>query len=76
VKKLPRFSDGDVLDDVSKLLEEQDANALGLNVIWIDDFAEVPKILDEITVENHAYHHHSPDPHQTKPLSARALAGG
>jgi len=54
VKKLPRFSDGDVLDDVSKLLEEQDANALGLNVIWIDDFAEVPKILDEITVENHA----------------------
>ena len=54
VKKLPRFSDGDVLDDVSKLLEEQDANALGLNVIWIDDFTEVPKILDEIAEENHA----------------------
>lgn len=54
VKKLPRFSDGDVLDDVSKLLEEQDANALGLNVIWIDDFSEVSKILDEITDENHA----------------------
>jgi len=54
VKKLPRFSDGDVLDDVSKLLEEQDANTLGLNVIWIDDFSEVPNILDEITDENHA----------------------
>lgn len=54
VKKLPRFSDGDVLDDVSKLLEEQDANALGLNVIWIDDFGEVPTILGEIAAENDA----------------------
>ena len=54
VKKLPRFSDGDVLDEVSKLLEEQDANALGLNVIWIVDFSEVPRILDEIAEESHA----------------------
>jgi hypothetical protein len=54
VKKLPRFSDGDTLDDVSKLLEEQDANALGLNVIWIDDFAELPTILGEIAAENDA----------------------
>lgn len=54
VKKLPRFSDGDVLDEVSKLLEEQDANALGLNAIWVDDFTEVPTILGEIAAENDA----------------------
>jgi hypothetical protein len=42
------LSDGDVLDRVSKLLEEQDANALGLNVIWIDEFSEIPGLLDDI----------------------------
>ena len=52
MKRLPRFSDGDVLDEVSKLLEEQDANALGLNVLWIKDFAEVPVILNEIVSAN------------------------
>lgn len=48
VKKTPTMSDGDVLDRVSKLLEEQDANALGLNVIWIDEFSEIPGLLDEV----------------------------
>ena len=48
VKRLPKFSDGDVLDELSKLLEEQDANALGLNVVWIDEFAELPQFLVEI----------------------------
>ena len=48
-KRLPKFSDGpDVLDEVSRLLEEQDANALGLNVIWMDDYNELPAILEEI----------------------------
>ena len=54
VKRLPRFSEGDVLDEVSKLLEEQDANALGLNVIWVEEFEELPVILDEIAAENDA----------------------
>lgn len=54
VKRLPRSSDGDVLDEVSKLLEEQDANALGLNVIWIEEFAELPSILEEIAEGNGA----------------------
>ncbi len=49
LKKIPRLSKGDGLDTVSKLLEEQDANALGLNVIWVDDFPEIPAILDEIS---------------------------
>jgi hypothetical protein len=48
VKKTPRLSSGDILDRVAELLEEQDANALGLNVLWIEDFAEISRILDEI----------------------------
>jgi hypothetical protein len=48
VKRIPRLSDGDVLDRLSKLLEEQDANALGLNVIWINEFHELPGLLDTI----------------------------
>jgi hypothetical protein len=48
VKRLPKFSNGDMLDEVSKLLEEQDANALGLNVIWIDDYNEIPTLLRDI----------------------------
>lgn len=48
VKRLPKFSEGDVLDEVSKLLEEQDANALGLNVVWVDEFGELPRFLQEI----------------------------
>jgi hypothetical protein len=48
-RRLPKSSDGaDVLDEVSRLLEEQDANALGLNVIWMDDYDELPAILNEI----------------------------
>ncbi|NOK07693.1 TIR domain-containing protein [Corallococcus exercitus] len=48
IKRTPRLSNGDVLDRVSKLLEEQDANALGLNVVWIDEFRDIPTVLDEI----------------------------
>ena len=48
IQRLPQFSGGDILDEVSKLLNEQDANALGLNVIWIDDFSELPEVLREI----------------------------
>jgi hypothetical protein len=48
VKRIPRFSDGDVLDEVSKLLEEQDANTLGLNVVWFDEYPEVPGFLSGI----------------------------
>jgi hypothetical protein len=54
VKRLPRASEKDVLDEVSKLLEEQDANALGLNVVWIDEFAELPSVLDDIASEKGA----------------------
>ncbi len=48
VRKAPQGSDDTVIDQVTKLLEEQDANALGLNVIWIDEFADLPKMLEKI----------------------------
>ena len=38
------------MDDLALLLEEQDANDLGLNIIWIKDFAEVSGILDKIAL--------------------------
>jgi hypothetical protein len=37
-----------VLDKVSRLLEEQDANALGLNVVWIENYTAVPGFLLEV----------------------------
>jgi hypothetical protein len=50
IKKIPQSISGiDSIDLVSKLLEEQDANALGLNVIWIKDFDAVPTIIKRIS---------------------------
>lgn len=51
VKKAPKGSDDKVIDQLTKLLEEQDANALGLNVIWIDEYADLPKMLEKIATE-------------------------
>lgn len=51
LKKRPGFGNADdVLDDLARLLEEQDANALGINVIWVDDFDEIPQVLQSIRV--------------------------
>lgn len=33
---------------MAEVLEEQDANNLGLNVVWVDDFAEMPRLLTSI----------------------------
>lgn len=35
-------------DEIATMLFEQDANSLGLNVIWCSDFSEIPDILMEI----------------------------
>jgi hypothetical protein len=48
IKKSIRSSGSAFLDDVSQLLEEQDANALGLDVLWIDDFTDLPNVLNEM----------------------------
>ncbi|WJV65450.1 TIR domain-containing protein [Pectobacteriaceae bacterium CE70] len=46
LKKVPRFgSADDELDDLARLLEEQDANALGINVIWVDSYDQIPTII-------------------------------
>lgn len=38
----------DRTDEISTMLFEQDANSLGLNVIWCSDFSEIPSILSSI----------------------------
>ncbi|HEY9274436.1 TIR domain-containing protein [Achromobacter sp.] len=49
VKRIPRFtSDDDVLDGLALLLEEQDANALGINVIWVESYARIPELIRSI----------------------------
>lgn len=50
IKKEPNFShNNDALDQLALLLEEQDANALGLNVIWVDDFSNIAQLLQKIS---------------------------
>jgi len=48
IKKLASPSGGSVSSDLVRLLEEQDANALGLNVIWVSEFSDIPIVLREI----------------------------
>jgi hypothetical protein len=48
VKRRPFQSHGDRVDKAIEILEEQDAAALGLNVIWLDEYAELPELLQAI----------------------------
>ncbi len=52
VKRLPNPADADVLDKVARLLEERDANALGLNVLWVEEFSEIPVVLRDLATSN------------------------
>ena len=49
IKKTPEIdgSNGKV-DELLIFLEEQDANELGLNVIWVESFNEIPNILRQM----------------------------
>lgn len=38
----------DRVDDLAEFLEEQDANELGLNVIWVNEFEEIAPIVKSI----------------------------
>jgi len=50
IKKVPKTNNGiDAIDKVTKLLEEQDANALGLNVILISEYDQIPSILAKVS---------------------------
>jgi SIR2-like domain len=48
VKKLP-LSPSPTLTELTVTLEEQDANELGLNMIWINDHDSLPEILRTIS---------------------------
>lgn len=45
IRKPPQKSKA---DEITMMLFEQDANSLGLNVIWCSDFSEIPNILNGI----------------------------
>jgi len=46
IKKTPTFTGKtDSIDDLARLLEEQDANALGLNVLWVESFEDIANML-------------------------------
>lgn len=50
IKKAPNLAkSSDTVDELAFLLEEQDANELGLNVIWVEDFDEIAPLLRRIT---------------------------
>ena len=53
IKKAPNNSNiSDTMDDLALLLEEQDANSLGLNMIWINDYTDISEILNNISLTN------------------------
>lgn len=50
IQKRPNYSNNsDTLDQLAFFLEEQDANELGLNVVWVEDFSAIAEILHKIT---------------------------
>lgn len=51
IKKTPASSKSkDTMDKLALLLEEQDANELGLRMIWVEDYSELPKLLRQIAL--------------------------
>lgn len=46
IRKSPSVgTSDDTVDELAHLLEEQDANELGLNGIWVDDFEEIAPLI-------------------------------
>jgi len=49
LKKLPDLGgEDDTLNSLARLLEEQDANVLGINVLWVRTYEEMPRLLASI----------------------------
>jgi hypothetical protein len=49
VKKLPDLGGTNgTLDSLARLLEEQDANILGINMLWVRGYDEIPQLLRSI----------------------------
>lgn len=52
IKDIPNMGNkNDSIDDLALFLAEQDYNELGLNVIWVDNYNEIPIILKKIINE-------------------------
>lgn len=47
IKKIPSHSEG-TINSLALLLEEQDANELGLNVVWVREYSHIAPLLREI----------------------------
>jgi hypothetical protein len=43
-----KSTDSDKFIRITEMLEEQDSKKMGLNVIWIDDYDEIPKFFERI----------------------------
>ena len=43
------FGGVEEVDDLAEFLEEQDANELGLNVIWVNEFSEIAPLIKSIS---------------------------
>ena len=50
IKKFPELDGSEETQRLARLLEEQDANLLGLNVIWVRTYDEIPNILLSVAV--------------------------
>ena len=48
VKKRPSLRGEVAARDIAEILEEQDANLLGLNVLWIEEFDDLSGLIDRI----------------------------
>ncbi|MFC2110865.1 SIR2 family protein [Bacteroidota bacterium] len=50
IEKIPKLSEKHgAVDNIASHLKEQDSNGLGLNIIWIDDYNEIPEVLNKTT---------------------------
>jgi hypothetical protein len=49
LKKLPDLGGDDKLDSLARLLEEQGANVLGINVLWFRTYEEMPALMASIS---------------------------
>ena len=48
IKKIPNIKSSEQTDELMMFLEEQDANELGLNVLWVKDFDEIARLIKKL----------------------------
>ncbi|PCE65907.1 TIR domain-containing protein [Sediminicola luteus] len=48
IKKIPSLDNDATVDELLMFLEEQDANELGLNVLWVNEFDEIGDLIRDL----------------------------